>query len=202
MKELRVSLRDETVAALERKATQLGRLDVSDFLSAEIERRLSDFISQAIPTWMPQERWAALVRGEGCSICRLLQVEGDENDEGYKICNLRFSRLQLMKNQFVPGYCVMSCLKHVREPYELDSEEQKMFFSDLMQAGLALEKVFMPSKMNFEILGNGVPHLHCHIKPRFHCDQAPGVPIDQNAYYVPLTPEQYLDRIKLIRAAL
>jgi diadenosine tetraphosphate (Ap4A) HIT family hydrolase len=77
-----------------------------------------------------------------------------------------------------------------------------MFFSDLMQAGLALEKVFMPSKMNFEILGNGVPHLHCHIKPRFHCDMAPGMPIDQNAYYVSLTPEQYLDRIKLIRAAL
>src|SRR5690349_21301534 len=166
MKELRLNLRDEMVAALERKASQLGGLDVADFLSAEIERHLGDLISQAVKTWIPQERWAALVRGEGCSICQLLRAEGDTNDEGYKICNLRFSRLQLMKNQFVPGYCVLSCLKHVREPYELDTQEQQMFFSDLTQAGFALEKVFKPSKMNFEILGNGVPHLHCHIKPR------------------------------------
>ena len=107
-----------------------------------------------------------------------------------------------MNNQFVPGYCVLLCLKHVREPYELEPEDCATFLDDMMRTGKALEDVFRPIKMNFERLGNGMPHLHCHIKPRFYGDLSPGIPIDQNAMMVVLTPEEYEERVKLIRTAL
>jgi diadenosine tetraphosphate (Ap4A) HIT family hydrolase len=43
----------------------------------------------------------------------------------------------------------------------------------MMRVGQALETVFKPLKMNFEILGNAVPHLHGHIVPRYYGDPAP-----------------------------
>ncbi|PWT75060.1 MAG: hypothetical protein C5B60_05880, partial [Chloroflexi bacterium] len=43
-----------------------------------------------------------------------------------------------------------------------------LFFSDMMRVGKALEQTFNAVKLNFEILGNAVPHLHCHIKPRYY----------------------------------
>jgi diadenosine tetraphosphate (Ap4A) HIT family hydrolase len=65
---------------------------------------------------------------------------------------------------------MLLCKKHLREPYELPHDEQHLFFEDMMRVGRALESVFAPVKMNFEMLGNSVPHLHCHIKPRYYGD--------------------------------
>jgi diadenosine tetraphosphate (Ap4A) HIT family hydrolase len=52
------------------------------------------------------------------------------------------------------------------------------FFDDLRIAAQAIDAVYKPLKMNFEILGNTVPHLHAHIVPRYYNDPAPGRPID------------------------
>ncbi len=35
-------------------------------------------------------------------------------------------------------------------------------------------------KMNFQLLGNAVPHLHCHILPRYYGDPAPSPPLDMD----------------------
>jgi diadenosine tetraphosphate (Ap4A) HIT family hydrolase len=65
-----------------------------------------------------------------------------------------------------------------------------------------LEAVFRPVKMNFEILGNAVPHLHCHIKPRYYGDPAPGKPIHPDERVVRLSPTEYEQRVGQIRTAL
>jgi diadenosine tetraphosphate (Ap4A) HIT family hydrolase len=201
MKTIEINLTDEAVEMIELSASQLG-VKVSDFLTTEIEQHITKSAPEVPKAWMPLERWDELVRGERCPMCHDLKVNKDVNEEGYWVSDLNICRLRLMKNQFVPGYCVLFCLTHVREPYELDPKERAMFFDDMIQTGLALEKVLRPTKMNFEILGNGLPHLHCHIKPRFHGDIAPGIPIDQNAYTVLLKPEEYEERVELIRSAL
>jgi len=123
-----------------------------------------------IRSWMPREQWDALIRGEGCPVC--VEVASDEsaNREGYFVGDLSISRLRLSIHQSLPGYCVLLCKKHVREPYDLPREEQRLFFEDMMRVARELERVFAPVKMNFEILGNSVPHLHCHIKPRYYGD--------------------------------
>ena len=152
--------------------------------------------------WMPREKWDALVRSKGCKFCAEVISRQVSDNYGYTIADLSFSRLRLCKNQYVHGYCVLICHKHVREPYELPQDERDLFFDDMMRAGLALENVFKSIKMNFEILGNAVPHLHCHLKPRYFGDGAPNRPIDPNMETVILEPEEYLKRVGMIKEAL
>lgn len=152
--------------------------------------------------WMPRGQWDALVRGEGCPLCAEVASTERMNEYGYTIGDLNLSRLRLATNQFVAGYCVLISKQHVREPYELGHRECALFFEDMMRAARALERVFSPTKMNFEILGNAVPHLHCHLLPRYYGDPAPNRPIDQDARQVLLTPDEYNQRVDLIRSFL
>lgn len=152
--------------------------------------------------WIPREQWEALIRGIDCPLCAACQSDEPANDYGYTIADLHLSRLQLARNQFVPGYCVLICTRHVREPYHLTREEQSLFFDDMMHAAQALEQVFKPIKMNFQLLGNLVPHLHAHLVPRYYGDPAPGQPIDPEAQVVTLTSEGYQERVQAIQAAL
>jgi diadenosine tetraphosphate (Ap4A) HIT family hydrolase len=72
-----------------------------------------------------------------------------------------------------------------------------------MRAARALERVFQPVKMNFLMLGNAIPHLHCHLIPRFYGDAAPGRPLlPDDLDEVRLSLEEYEQRASLIRAAL
>jgi diadenosine tetraphosphate (Ap4A) HIT family hydrolase len=153
-------------------------------------------------SWMPRDKWEALVRGESCPLCTEVASIESFNEYGYTIKDLSFSRLRLCANQYIKGYCVLICHKHVREPYELPQDEREMFFDDMMRAGLALEQVFRSDKMNFQILGNAVPHLHCHLEPRYLGDPAPHRPIHSGEKTVTLTQDEYRQRIQQIRDAL
>lgn len=153
-------------------------------------------------TWMPRERWEALVRGEDCPLCAAVAASAPADAHGHTIADLGLSRLRLAANQFARGYCVLICARHVAEPYGLPDEECAAFFADLMRAARALEAVFRPTKMNFQILGNAVPHLHCHLVPRFYGDPAPSRPLDPDLETRLLTPREYEERVAAIRAAL
>jgi diadenosine tetraphosphate (Ap4A) HIT family hydrolase len=151
---------------------------------------------------MPLEQWNALVRGESCPLCAELASNAPVTAEGYTVANLDHSRLRLAANQWIAGYCVLICTTHVREPFELRADECAQYFADLMLAASALQRVFAPIKMNYQILGNLVPHLHCHLIPRYHGDLAPGTPIDMHAQQLSLTPQEYANRIARIQQAL
>lgn len=45
----------------------------------------------------------------------------------------------------------------------------------------AVFNVFKPDKMNYELLGNGCPHLHWHLYPRVKGD----TPIKSSVYQLP-----------------
>ena len=152
--------------------------------------------------WMPREQWDALVRGQDCPLCAAVASEEAVDEHGYTVADLAISRVRLAANQYVRGYCVVICKKHVREPYELDEGDLESFFTDVMRVGRTLDDVFKPAKMNFEILGNAVPHLHCHVLPRFYGDPAPGRPIDPQGEVVRLAPAEYEERVRAIAAAL
>jgi len=151
---------------------------------------------------MPRPQWDALVRGEGCPLCANLALHVQTNAHIRTVTDLDLSRLWLAANQSVPGYCMLVCKKHVREPYDLPKEERVAFLEDMMRAAQAIERVFNPIKMNFEILGNAIPHLHCHIKPRYYGVAAPGRPIHPDAHPHFLTQPDYEQRAALLRAAL
>jgi diadenosine tetraphosphate (Ap4A) HIT family hydrolase len=47
----------------------------------------------------------------------------------------------------------------------------------LLRVGAAVETAFENVQMNYEILGNSVPHLHTHVIPRAPLDPAPKGPL-------------------------
>lgn len=153
--------------------------------------------------WKPTN-WDALLSGEQCPLCERLHAAELNDDHGLFIADLRFSRLRLSRNQFVAGYSVLICKRHVIEPHELSAQERALFFEDVAQAGRALQTVFGADKMNYQMLGNAIPHLHAHIIPRYFIDPAPQRPIDPTppGQEVYLTEAEYAERIAKIRRAL
>jgi diadenosine tetraphosphate (Ap4A) HIT family hydrolase len=152
--------------------------------------------------WMPRGQWDALVRGEGCEMCANMQDK--VNEHGFRVADLGVSVLWLQRNQGATGYCVLICKQHVSEPYHLTPPEQVVVFQDLMRAGTALEQVYTPDKMNFQILGNSLPHLHCHIMPRYYGDPAPGMPFNVLIEHARVleSEDAYLEQVQKIRLAL
>ena len=77
-------------------------------------------MSDSTNSWMPRERWEALVRGEDCPLCEGVAAAERTNDVGYLIAPMRISHLWLFACQFPAGSCVLICTKHVRERYAPD----------------------------------------------------------------------------------
>ena len=66
--------------------------------------------------------------------------------------------------------------RHVVEPTQLDPNEATVFWRELLEVGRAIEATFEPIKLNYNLLGNEVPHLHAHVVPRYADDPRPGWP--------------------------
>lgn len=76
-----------------------------------------------------------------------------------------------------PGYTLVIWRgRHVSDPTELTSDEASGYFAEVLQVARALETHYRPIKMNFEMLGNSLPHLHTHLVPRYLDDGSPGHP--------------------------
>jgi diadenosine tetraphosphate (Ap4A) HIT family hydrolase len=92
----------------------------------------------------------------------------------------------------------------VIEPFELSSEERSLFFEDVVAVGKALSAIYLPLKLNYQMLGNMVPHLHCHVIPRYRTAAAPHAPPGPIFSLPPieLSREEYDEAIERLRNAL
>ena len=197
MRQVQVALNDELAQKLEGRASELG-LMLDKFLAKAIEQNADKLIRPKV--WMPRDRWDAIMRGDNCNDCA--HLASGQNPHGYEVADLRVSRLDLFKSQFVPGCCILYLRRHIIEPYELSVEERTLYFEDLMRSAQAIAEAFKPIKMNYQILANGGPHLHCFLQPRFYGDSEPGWPIDPYKEQVILRPEECAERVRAIQAAL
>ncbi len=151
--------------------------------------------------WMPREKWDALVAGTNCPLCA--DVETEENYFSFLVARLETSNLRLAKNQYARGYCTLIFRDHATELHQLSPETQAALMRDLACAGSAIAKVFQPDKMNYQLLGNAVPHIHWHIVPRYWGDPAPHRPLDPSgAGRRLLKLAEYRQIINDLRAAL
>jgi diadenosine tetraphosphate (Ap4A) HIT family hydrolase len=74
---------------------------------------------------------------------------------------------------------------------------------DVCRVAAALDAVYRPTKMNYELLGNMVPHLHWHLVPRFAGDPLWPRPIWSEPHAEQLLePADYRQAIARIRQAL
>jgi diadenosine tetraphosphate (Ap4A) HIT family hydrolase len=90
----------------------------------------------------------------------------------------------------LPGYVCVVAKRHVREPFELPPDERAAFWADALIAAEAVATLLLPKKMNYEIHGNTVAHLHMHLFPRFDGDPFEGRPIDGRAMTFERTDEE------------
>jgi len=68
--------------------------------------------------------------------------------------------------QFYQGYCVLVSRRHATELNQLPGDERRAYLDEMCLLAAAIESCFRPDKLNYELLGNQVPHLHWHIFPR------------------------------------
>jgi diadenosine tetraphosphate (Ap4A) HIT family hydrolase len=92
--------------------------------------------------------------------------------------------------------------RHVVEPTELSDAEAAAYGREVLRVGRALEAVLQPVKLNYDLLGNSVPHLHTHIVPRYADDARPGWPFPFPDPDPPAMPEERLMRdVEALRRA-
>lgn len=112
------------------------------------------------------------INDSNCSICIHLRKKAS-----FEIKVFSDSVLYLNEDQFFKGYCILEYKSHVKELFDLTDEARDLYMKHVSLAAKALQKVFNPDKINYELLGNKVPHLHWHIIPRFKEDPAWSDPV-------------------------
>lgn len=95
----------------------------------------------------------------------------------------------------MPGYACVVSKHHVIEPFELSAPGAAAFWQDVMVTARVVNQLFTPIKLNYEIHGNTIPHLHLHLFPRFVGDPYEGGPIDPRKARFTRTQTE-LDRIR------
>jgi len=134
----------------------------------------------------------------GCSMCTKWQ-----DDRELRIAELEYCYVLLNRDQFFPGYAFVFTKAHVTELFHLDVTTRQGIIEEVNSVAAALAKVFTPTKINYELLGNMVPHMHWHLVPRFSDDPLWPKPIWSEAHAEKLlSPQGYSGRIESIRAAL
>ena len=96
-----------------------------------------------------------------------------KNNHRFFVAELETGYVILGDRQYFKGYTVFLCKKHITELHLLEKNFRKKFLLELSFISESVYKSFRPHKLNYEILGNVYPHLHCHISPRYKDD--PGV---------------------------
>lgn len=79
--------------------------------------------------------------------------------------------------QFYHGYCILVARTHATELSQLRDAERHAHFDEMCCLARAIEACFRPHKLNYELLGNQVPHLHWHLFPRYVNDPERGGPV-------------------------
>jgi diadenosine tetraphosphate (Ap4A) HIT family hydrolase len=123
-----------------------------------------------------RDGWAEQLSGRPCVLCDLAGVR--ENAWGVRVFAGRYVDAYLPRSGSVPGYTVAVWNgRHVSEPTELKDQEAAGYWLETLRVGRAVEQSLEHAKMNYQMLGNNVPHLHAHIVPRPLLDPAPNRPL-------------------------
>jgi diadenosine tetraphosphate (Ap4A) HIT family hydrolase len=109
-----------------------------------------------------------MTRDADCPFCRKL-ADPDGWPAADVVWTFPHSVAVLGPWQFYTGYCLLVSRKHAAELSQLGSARLS-YLADMALLAEAIEACFDPHKLNYELLGNQVPHLHWHLFPRYAGD--------------------------------
>jgi diadenosine tetraphosphate (Ap4A) HIT family hydrolase len=109
----------------------------------------------------------------------------------------------LHDDQFFPGWSVLVLKRHATELWQLAPAERAGLMDEVTRVAQALAVAFGAVKMNYELLGNQLAHIHWHLVPRCADDPAPRAPA-WTVEHAPrrLSAPETTERIARIRAQL
>ncbi len=143
---------------------------------------------------MSREQFLRRKEGRDCPMCP------DANDANV-IWNSPVGKVHLKNDADYRGYCVLISHRHVIELHELGQEERHIWIDTIALLSERISAVCQPAKMNCAMLGNIVPHLHCHLIPRYFddpdWDNAPVFRPDSERRS--LSPEAYTELLTTLR---
>ena len=109
----------------------------------------------------------------------------------------------LHDDQFFAGWTFLVLKRHATELWQLEAVERGQLIEEVARVARAVSTAFGAAKMNYELLGNAIAHVHWHLVPRRGDDPSPKMPV----WTVPHEPRrlgsaEMAERIALIRSHL
>ncbi len=147
--------------------------------------------------WRDPAAWAGLVGGAACPICR-------GGAPGDVVAELEASWVTAGEDAPMPGYaCLVFRPRHAVELHDLDDAEGAAFMRDARRLSAAVQSATGAVKLNYEVHGNTLPHLHLHVFPRYPGDPFEGGPVDPRAVAGPVYgPGEFAGFRRRLAAAL
>jgi diadenosine tetraphosphate (Ap4A) HIT family hydrolase len=139
--------------------------------------------------WNDPDRWSALCSGEACPICR-------RSEPLDVVAKLEASWVTMEESAPVRGYVCLVSQIHAVDLHDLPETAACAFVRDARQVSAAISSVTGAVKMNYEIHGNSIPHLHMHFFPRYRGDQFEGQPINPRLVVRPVYAPGEFERIR------
>ena len=106
----------------------------------------------------------------GCGICAVIDRIKSRSFRDF-IAELNSCYVILGDQQFYRGYCVLFSKIHATELYLMPADAARTLSDEMRLCAEAIAEVVKPWKMNYECLGNSIPHVHWHLLPRYESDE-------------------------------
>lgn len=116
---------------------------------------------------------------EDCHACRENERARSGTDE-FAVAEMDSGFVRINPVQYYAGAAFFVAKTCATELHELPREELATFLEEMSLVAQAVHTAFEPRKLNYELLGNSVPHLHWWLTPRHFDDPRPGSPIWEN----------------------
>ncbi|HVI26747.1 MAG TPA: HIT family protein [Xanthomonadaceae bacterium] len=122
--------------------------------------------------------------------------------DSHPLAAFALSELRLMDDATYPWLVLVPRVAGARELTDLKRAQRHALSDEIDRASRALDALVRPFKLNVAALGNLVPQLHVHVIARFEDDPAWPAPVWGRVAARPYTPEQLVERIAGLQAAL
>jgi diadenosine tetraphosphate (Ap4A) HIT family hydrolase len=121
--------------------------------------------------------WEDRRAGKDCEFCAESDAAVDRNGN-VRVFEGELSTAYLHRLAPQPGLVSVRWRgRHVADPCDMGEHEAAGFWSEVMHVARAVHRVFEPCQLNYDILGNSVPHVHTNLICRYLDDPSPGTPI-------------------------
>ncbi len=123
-------------------------------------------------------------------------------DDTAPVIELPLCEVRLMDDANHPWLVLVPRVADIVEFIELNPAQRAQLTTEIDAACHALKALFKPDKLNVAALGNLVPQLHVHVIARYKTDIAWPRPVWGAADARPYAPEELIQRVRALGAAL